>query len=160
MIMCCKIQSFCNKTGFSVASISKTTLVPYSSQQMFDLVDDVVLYKDFLPWCSASEVISDDDAEMVARLSICKGKVSNSFTTKNRRKSGSYIEMNLVEGPFKHLNGAWRFQRIDDLACTVSLNLNYEYSNSIVKKVFGVVFGHIMNTMVNAFVKRAGEVYD
>ena len=127
---------------------------------MFDLVDDVDSYKEFLPWCSKSEVLSIEGSEMVARLSISKGRVKNSFTTSNRRVESSCIEMNLVDGPFSHLHGAWRFERLDDFACTVSLNLEYEYSNSIVKKVFGVVFGHIMNSIVNAFVKRAGEVYD
>ncbi len=127
---------------------------------MFDLVDDIDSYKEFLPWCSKSEVLSLEGDEMVAKLSISKGRVNNSFTTCNRRVADSCIEMNLVDGPFNHLHGAWRFERLDDFACTVSLNLDYEYSNSIVKKVFGVVFGHIMNSIVNAFVKRAGEVYD
>ena len=127
---------------------------------MYSLVDDVDSYKDFLPWCTKSEVLSLDGNEMVARLSISKGRVNNSFTTCNRRIENSSIEMNLVDGPFSHLHGFWRFEKLDDYACTVSLNLEYEYSNSIVKKVFGVVFGHIMNSIVNAFVKRAGEVYD
>ncbi len=143
-----------------MASISKTLLVPYSCKQMFDLVDDVNTYMDFLPWCSSSEVLKIEGDEMIARLSIRKGKVDNSFTTRNRRVQNSCIEMKLVDGPFSHLNGAWTFEKLDELACTVSLNLEYEYSNGIVKKVFGVVFGHIMNSIVNAFVKRAGEVYD
>ncbi len=143
-----------------MTTILKSQLVPYSTQQMFDLIDDVESYADFLPWCSCSEVISCEGDEMVARLELKKGRVKNSFTTRNYRENGEFIELNLVEGPFKELKGVWRFSKLDECACEVSIKLEYEYSNSMVKAVFGVIFNHASSTLVKAFVKRAGEIYD
>lgn len=147
-----------------MAVVSKTQLVPYSAEQMFDLVDDVEHYQDFLPWCSSSEVVEDcyyedRDSEMVASLEVKKGKVKRSFTTRNQRKRAEYIKLDLVDGPFSKLQGSWRFLGLDEHACEVSLHLEYEYSSKVVKAVFGLVFNHVSNTLVKAFVKRAGDVY-
>lgn len=140
--------------------VEKSQLVPYSAEQMFEMVDDVESYKLFLPWCKASEVLNIDGNDMFARIGIQKGGINESFSTVNNRKKGHYIRLKLVEGPFSSLSGEWRFFALDDHACKVSLRLEYEYSSGLIKRVFGMVFNHAANTMVKAFVKRAGEIYD
>lgn len=142
-----------------MASVARSALVPYSAQQMFDLVADVDSYRDFLPWCNDSRVLSRDEDVMEACILISKAGVERSFTTRNRLQAGKMMEMRLVEGPFRHLEGFWRFHPLRDDACKVSLDLDFEFSNKMVTMAFGKVFTQIANAMVDAFVKRAREVY-
>lgn len=126
---------------------------------MFDLVSDVDGYSRFLPWCSDSFVESRDVDEMRATIVIAKGGIKKSFTTLNRLQQGKMMEMRLVEGPFKRLEGFWQFTPLRDDACKVGLSLEFEFSNSLVRMAFGKVFTQVANTLVDAFVKRAEEVY-
>lgn len=142
-----------------MASVARSALVPYSAQQMFDLVADVDSYRDFLPWCNDSRVLSRDEDVMEACILISKAGVERSFTTRNRLQAGKMMEMRLVEGPFRHLEGFWRFHPLREDACKVSLDLDFEFSNKMVTLAFGKVFTQIANAMVDAFVKRAREVY-
>lgn len=140
-------------------SVSRSALVPHSAEEMFELVADVDRYRDFLPWCGDSRVLSRDDDEMKACVVIAKAGIERSFTTVNRFQAGKMMEMRLLEGPFRHLEGFWRFQALRADACKVSLDLDFEFSNRVVTLAFGKVFTQIANTLVDAFVKRAEEVY-
>ncbi len=140
-------------------TINRSALVPYTPEQMFALVDDVLGYPDFLPWCQSSQVISRDEDEVVASLELAKGSVKKSFTTRNRLQAGKMIEMRLVDGPFKHLQGFWRFDALKENACKVSLDLEYEFSSKIVAMAVGPVFNQVANTLVDAFIERAREVH-
>jgi ribosome-associated toxin RatA of RatAB toxin-antitoxin module len=140
-------------------TINRSALVPYTPEQMFALVDDVQGYPDFLPWCKSSHVISRDEDEVVASLELAKGSVKKSFTTRNRLQVGKMIEMRLVDGPFKHLQGFWRFDGLKENACKVSLDLEYEFSSKIVAMAVGPVFNQVANTLVDAFIERAREVH-
>lgn len=142
-----------------MATISRSALVPYSAESMFDLVDDVDAYQEFLPWCNGSEVIWRKDDEVKARVSIAKGAVEKAFTTLNRTQRGKMIEMRLVEGPFRRLDGYWRFQPLGDQGCKISLDLEFEFSSRLVKMAFGKIFNQIANRLVDAFVERAHAVY-
>ncbi|SEO55276.1 Ribosome association toxin PasT (RatA) of the RatAB toxin-antitoxin module [Aquisalimonas asiatica] len=126
---------------------------------MFDLVNDVDRYQEFLPWCSDSGVLEHNGDELKAYVTISKGGVSRSFTTRNRAQPGKMLEVRLIEGPFKRLDGYWRFQPLREDASKVSLDLEFEFSNSIVRMAFGRVFDQVANRMVDSFVKRADEVY-
>jgi len=141
-------------------SIRKQALVPYTPAQMFALVDDIHAYAEFLPWCSGTEVLSRSTDEVRAAISIAHGALHKSFTTHNRMQQDKMIEMRLVEGPFKHLEGFWRFEVLGEgAACKVHLDLDFEFSNRLVGMALGPVFSQIANTLVDAFCRRAEQVY-
>lgn len=140
-------------------TISKNALVPYSAMMMYELVNDIESYSAFLPWCTKSEVLARNDDEIRASIDLAKGGVHKSFTTCNRLQAGKMIEMRLVEGPFKHLEGFWRFESLTEDACKVSLDLEFEFSGRLVSMAFGPIFQQIANTLVDAFCKRASELY-
>lgn len=139
--------------------IAKSALVFHSAQQMFDLVDDVARYPEFLPWCANATVLEQTDSVMVAELSLAKGKLRHSFTTRNQRVTGQSIVLGLVEGPFKHFKGSWTFEPKGDDACQVSLDLEFDMGSKLTAMALGPVFTQVANTMVEAFCDRADEVY-
>lgn len=142
-----------------MTTISKNALVPYSATEMYDLVNDVEAYSKFLPWCRSSEVLSQSDDEIRATIEIAHGSLRKSFTTCNRLQKNKMIEMRLEKGPFKHLEGFWRFDTLGEQACKVSLDLDFEFSNKLVGMAMGPIFSQIANTLVDSFSKRAVEVY-
>ncbi len=140
-------------------SIERSALVMHSAQEMFDLVDDVQRYPEFLPWCVGSNVISDSESELVASLIISKAGINQSFTTCNQKKAPDWMGMKLVDGPFKKLNGMFTFKALSDEACKVTLELDFEVSGKILGLTLTPVFKQAANTMVDAFVKRADAIY-
>lgn len=142
-----------------MAVIAKSALVHHTAPEMFALVDDVSSYKDFLPWCGGSEEISRNDDEVKASVVIAHSGLNKTFTTLNRLQKDKIIEMNLIDGPFKHLHGFWRFDALSDDACKISLDLEYEFSSRLVSMVVGPVFGQIANTLVDSFCQRAEVIY-
>jgi ribosome-associated toxin RatA of RatAB toxin-antitoxin module len=140
-------------------SITRSALVPYTQQQMFALVSDVDSYPRFLPWCSGAQALPHEGDEVRARIDFVVGGVSKSFTTRNRHVANEAILMQLVEGPFSQLQGSWRFAPLGDAGCKISLNLEYEFSSKIVSMVIGPVFNKIASSLVDAFQKRADDVY-
>ena len=142
-----------------MTTVSRSALVPYSAQAMFDLVDDVDSYDRFLPWCKESRVLERTDDAVKGTIIFSKGVFEKGFTTLNRRQPGKMIEIRLVEGPFRHLEGFWRFQTLREDASKVSLDLEFEFNNRLVAMAFGKVFTQVANTLVDAFVGRAREVY-
>ena len=143
-----------------MSQVNKSALVPYSAKQMYKLIDDVSSYHQFLPWCGSSEEISREDNVVVGSVTITKGSVNKSFTTKNILSENEQIEMTLVDGPFKRLHGFWTFKELKPGACKVSLDLEYEFSSKILGMVIGPVFNQVANSMVDSFVKQAQVVYD
>ncbi|HHJ12508.1 MAG TPA: type II toxin-antitoxin system RatA family toxin [Chromatiales bacterium] len=140
--------------------IHRHAIVPYSPAQMFALVDDVRAYPEFLPWCGSARELHRDEDEGEAAVEIAKGSVRKTFTTRNRLQKDKMIEMRLVSGPFKHLEGFWRFEPLGEgQACKVSLDLDFEFANRLLSMAIGPVFNAIANSLVDAFVKRARAVY-
>lgn len=142
-----------------MAQVKKTALVPFSAEQMYKLVDDVPSYKEFLPWCGGSNEVSRDNGEVVASVTIAKGSINKTFTTRNTSKNHQKIHMELVDGPFKELYGFWSFQELKENACKVTLELDYEFSNRLLGMAVGPVFNQITNALVDSFVDRAKVVY-
>lgn len=142
-----------------MATVSRSALVMHSAQQMYDLVVDVDSYREFLPWCGDSRVLKQEGNEVEACILISKAGIERAFTTRNRMEPGRLVEIRLVEGPFKHLDGHWRFHPLREDACKVTLDLEYEFSSKIFTVAFGSVFTQIANTLVDVFVKRAKELY-
>ncbi len=139
--------------------ISHSVLVPYSADAMFALVDDIKAYPEFLPWCASSEEIARDAQGVRGKVELRKGMVHKSFTTQNINEPGVSITMQLVEGPFKKLEGVWSFQALDAQTCKVSLDLEYEFSNALLKMTVGPVFQKIADKLVDAFCQRANDIY-
>ncbi|MDK2125616.1 type II toxin-antitoxin system RatA family toxin [Parachitinimonas caeni] len=134
--------------------IKKLVLVEFSAAQMFELVDRVEDYPGFLPWCGFSEVHSRDDLWTVATLGIDYLGLRQQFTTENR-KSDNQISLELKDGPFRNLTGAWRFVPLAENACKVVFELEYEFANRTLENLVGPVFNKIANSFVDAFVKQA-----
>ena len=139
--------------------VDRSALVHYSNDEMFALVSDIEAYPQFLPWCSGARVLSREQDEMTASIDFAVSGVSKSFTTRNRLKPGREISMQLVEGPFSQLEGRWRFIPLGDAGSKISLFLEYDFSSKMVSLAVGPVFNKIANTLVDAFQKRAFEVY-
>lgn len=140
-------------------TVSKNALVSHSAADMYRLVDDVESYPQFLPWCGGARVITRNDDEVQAGIDIAYGAVRKSFTTKNRLQKNKMIEVRLVEGPFKHLEGYWRFDSLGENSCKVSLDMQYEFSNKLIGLAVGPVFSQIANTLVDSFCQRANALY-
>lgn len=139
--------------------VKRSALVPYSAVELFELVDDVDSYADFLPWCSHSAVLNRSDEVVEATVELQKGTVSKSFTTRNTRVPGESIGIELVGGPFRHLQGGWKFQGLGDDGCKVSLELEFEFESRMVDMMFGAFFQDTCNSLVDAFTGRARDVY-
>lgn len=139
--------------------IDRSALLPYTTDEIYALVSDILTYPEFLPWCSGTEILSQEGEELSARIGFSVGGVSQSFTTRNRLQPGKEIAMQLVDGPFSQLEGRWRFEPLGDAGCKISLLLEYDFSSKMVGLVVGPVFNKIANTLVDAFQKRAVEVY-
>lgn len=139
--------------------IKRDKIIPFTSQQMYDLVNRIEDYPTFLPWCSASQVLSRTEDEIKAELTLSKGGIEKSFTTLNRLQKDKMIEVRLVSGPFKQLEGFWRFEMLDEKSCKVSLDLEFEFANFLVGLALGPVFTQVTSMLVDAFCERAEVLY-
>ena len=139
--------------------VEKTALVPYSAQEMFDLVADVASYKDFLPWCSNSRRISSGENEMCGWIEVSRLGITQDFSTCNELYPPGRMTLILNEGPFKRLQGEWQFLALREDACKVTLVMEFEFSGKLINAAFGKVFHQVANSLVESFVKRAREVY-
>lgn len=139
--------------------VERSVLVPYSAARMFALVDDVARYPEFLPWCSAAEVLATRDDGKTARLHIDFHGVKANFTTDNVNTPPAAIRMELKEGPFHNLTGEWTFKSLAEDASKVELVLVYAFGTSLLETVIGPVFDRIARTFIDAFVHRAQALY-
>jgi ribosome-associated toxin RatA of RatAB toxin-antitoxin module len=142
-----------------MAQVDRSALVLHTAEQMFALIDDVERYPEFLPWCSRTEVVSRSEDELVATLYLAKAGLKYSFTTRNQLRRPTQMTLELVEGPFSALTGIWDFKVLNDEACKVSLNLQFEFSGKIASIAMAKVFNQVATTLVDAFVTRADEIY-
>jgi ribosome-associated toxin RatA of RatAB toxin-antitoxin module len=142
-----------------MAKISKSMLVRFSAMQMYDLVNDVESYHAFLPGCVGGKVLSFDGETMLASVDVSKAGISKTFTTRNQVVAGKSISLALESGPFKYLQGQWRFTELSDDACKVEFDLSFDFSSTLVEMAFGRVFKELMNSMVMAFTQRAKVIY-
>ena len=142
-----------------MVAIHKSTFVSYSAEEMYALVNDIESYPEFLRWCRGAEVHNSSDTALTATVALEVGKIKQSFSTENSMRPGREINMRLLEGPFSFLRGTWRFEPIGDKACTVRLNIEFEFKNKLLKLALNKTFNHIMESMVDSFIRRANEVY-
>ncbi len=139
--------------------ISKSAVVPFTAEQMYALVNDIESYSQFLPWCSGGEVHEQDPHFMKASVSLAVGRVKQTFTTENSLQPGKRIDVQLVSGPFKQLQGYWSFESAGEGMCRIIFKMNFEYKNIIIKLALNKLFQRIGNTLVASFVERANSLY-
>lgn len=142
-----------------MAQVKKTVIINHSAGEMFLLVDDVLKYPEFLPWCGGVDLIHQDDLSTTATLHIAYHGLHQNFTTQNSKTFPSLMTIQLKDGPFKHMDGVWQFTALNDEACKIEFSLNYEFANQFLEKIIAPVFNHIANTFVDGFVVRADKIY-
>lgn len=138
--------------------VKRSREIVYSCQQMYQLVDDIEKYHEFLPYFSRGTVHHRDDDEVQATLEITAAGMSKSFTTRNRLQKDKMIEIRLVDGPFSHLEGFWRFDPTDK-GSMISFDLEFEFSGKMLSMLLGPVFEQVTDKMVDAFCQRAEVLY-
>lgn len=139
--------------------ISRSALVAYSDQQMFQLVNDIEAYPQYMEGCIGAEVLERSSSEVTARLDLSKLGMRYSFTTRNVLSEPDSMDMQLVEGPFKQFRGVWSFKALAADACKVSLDLEFEFSNSLVAMAAGKWFESVANELVAGLCRRAQQIY-
>jgi ribosome-associated toxin RatA of RatAB toxin-antitoxin module len=142
-----------------MAQVEKTVLVMHSCASMFQLVDAVEDYPQFLPWCGGSELIERTDLVTQATIHIRYHGIQQHFTTRNHKQAPHHMDITLVDGPFKHLTGHWHFIALREDACKIEFKLEYVFANSLVERIIAPVFSHIANTFVDSFVKQADKLH-
>jgi ribosome-associated toxin RatA of RatAB toxin-antitoxin module len=143
-----------------MTTITRSSLVIFTPDQMFDLVNDVEAYPSFLPWCRKSKLITKTDTVITASLELAKGGIHHVFSTKNTLVAGESIDIALIDGPFQHLEGHWQFSMIgDNQGCRIQLDMDFEFSNRIISMALGPIFTQISGSLVDAFCKRAQEIH-
>ena len=143
-------------------NVHKSVLIWYSAEEMFALVTQVAQYPQFLPWCDHAAVLSEDGSGMTAEVGIAFSGLHQKFITQNTHVEGRQVVMKLIKGPFSNLDGTWSFTPVGDgtqRACRVDLQLNYGFDNIALSALVGPVFDRIAGSLVDAFVKRAEQVY-
>lgn len=139
--------------------ISRTALLSYSAEQMYQIVNDVAQYPSFLPWCGGVELLSESATELRASITIAKLGLRKTFSTQNHLVPAQRIEMKLIEGPFSFLQGEWVFKALDEDACKISFEIEFEVSNGLVNGLLSGVFEQVASTLVDSFVQRANQLH-
>jgi ribosome-associated toxin RatA of RatAB toxin-antitoxin module len=140
--------------------IARSAIVEHSAAEMYALVEDIEAYPVFLPWCVSSAVHERRPGATRATLTVGAGRLRQSFTTQNDNRPGEAIDMRLVEGPFRRFAAQWRFVPLGPRACRIEFSLGYEFSSRALGKLLAPLFDGIADSMVEAFVRRAAQVYE
>ncbi len=139
--------------------IDRSALLGHDAAEIYALVDDVESYPRFLPWCDGAQVRLQGGLRSTATIHINFHGIRQQFTTENVSEPSGAISMKLVSGPFRRLQGQWRFTPLGDQACKVEFHLEYEIASRVLERAIGPVFQHIANTLMDAFSARADELY-
>jgi ribosome-associated toxin RatA of RatAB toxin-antitoxin module len=126
---------------------------------MFALVNDIGSYPAFLPWCSEAKILEAGEAELTATLTLAAAGVHQSFTTRNRMQPGRRIDLQLLDGPFRRLDGSWTFEPLPGGGCSVELCMNFEFKSRLAGLALQKPFNHILHSMVDAFIRRAEQLH-
>ena len=148
-----------------MTTIKRSALVMHAPEKMYQLVNDVASYPQFLPWCSDARVLESSAEQMLASIELHKGALRKRFTTRNTLSPGEAIELQLVDGPFRSLHGLWRFVPLGGggaasaRGCKVALEIEFEFDNALLGRLVGPLFTQICSGLVDAFVARAEQLY-
>ncbi|GAB4182408.1 MAG: type II toxin-antitoxin system RatA family toxin [Rhodocyclaceae bacterium] len=142
-----------------MAAVNKLVLIEHPAERMFDLVDRVEDYPLFLPWCISTRLIQRTEAITSATLHVSYRGIRTQFSTENDKEPPRYMRIRLVDGPFHHLLGSWSFTPLGETACKIEFSLSWAFSNKMLERALGPVFGHIANTLMDSFVERANRLH-
>jgi ribosome-associated toxin RatA of RatAB toxin-antitoxin module len=143
----------------SKSHIHETSVMPYSSEQMYQLVNDVERYPEFLPWCHLTKILEKMPSGIIASIEVAGKGIHKSFTTRNTMDPYKFIKMELIEGPFKEFTAAWHFEALENSTCKVSLDMKFEFSSKIMAMLLSKFLNRALEHMIEAFSKRAQELY-
>ncbi len=143
----------------AIREIRRNALVTFSPEQMFDLVIDVERYPEFLPWVAGAELHEKSERDLLASMEMQRGGMRERFTTRNEFERPGFMDMQLVRGPFRVLDGRWTFTAIADAGTRIELAMRFEFANPVVSLLFGKAFEHSCNTLIDAFVARARALH-
>lgn len=142
-----------------MTEVYKSALVLHTAEQMFDLVNDVRRYPEFVPWCARTEVIAESETAIEATLYVSKAGLNYSFTTRNTKERPCRMEMALVEGPFSRFRAAWVITPLSEEACKVEFTMEFDFAGKLAAVAMNKVFNAVATTMVDVFVNRADQIY-
>lgn len=142
-----------------MASVRKSALLPYSSQSLFALVSDIESYPKFLPWCAGARELRRDGHQVDASIAVDYRGLKLSFASRNIERPPQAIDLSLLDGPFRQLAGGWRFTSLGEQACKVEFAMDYALNLGLLNAAVAPVFDHIVGTMIDAFVRRADQIY-
>lgn len=143
----------------NVHEVRKSAFVPFPAEGMFDLIEAAEHYPAFLPWCAGATVLERDDSVVSATIAVDFHGVRFQFDTRNPKRRPEFMEIRLLRGPFRHFEGEWRLTRLAVTACKIEFSLRYQFQSAMMARLADPVFGNIANTLVDAFVRRAEQVY-
>ena len=143
----------------SIREIKRTALVTFTPEQMFDLVVDVERYHEFLPWVAGAEVHEKNGRDLQASLTMERAGIRQSFTTRNVMQRPEWMSLELVDGPFKRLDGLWTFTPIGTAGTKIVLDMKFEFANPVASMLFGRAFEQSVGELIDAFVARARMSY-
>ena len=139
--------------------VRKSALVEHSAENMFDLIEAAEDYPAFLPWCASANILSRDDAIVAAEITVDFHGVRFQLTTRNPKRRPEFMAIVLERGPFRKFEGEWRLTPLAPSACKIEFGLQYEFDSALMSRIAGTVFDRITNTLVDAYVARARDVY-
>ncbi len=139
--------------------INETRLMPYTAEQMYELVADVARYSEFLPWVVATRIRSNSDCEMVADMVVGFKSLRERFTSRVRKERAELIEVHYVDGPLQDLENTWRFKPVESGGCQVDFCVEFSFRNRVFETLAGQYFDRAFRRMVEAFETRASELY-
>lgn len=140
-------------------TITHTATLPFTTEQMYNLVNDIEKYPEFLPWCTKTEIIEKKADMIEAILTVAKGGFEKNIRTRNLLKPNESMELTLVAGPFDTFSGLWQFETMEDNHCKATYTMNFEFDNFLVSMIATPIFTQIADTMIEAFKNRAEQLY-
>lgn len=139
--------------------VQRSAMLPYTTAQMYRLVNDIESYSEFVPWCTRSEINFKTERVIEATLHFSKGALGAEMTTRNELVEDCRVTMNLVKGPFRHLKGVWQFYELDGNHCRVELEITFAFSSRVYEFTLGPIFHSLANRMITVFRQRAEDTY-
>lgn len=139
--------------------ITRTAHVPYTAAEMYELVRDIESYPAFLPWCSDARVLEESETHQLATVAIAKSLKQSRFTTRNRLVPERSIHVSLVDGPFRRLEGSWRFTDVGESGCRADLEVEFTFASRLFATLMGPAFTRVCDSLVGAFLRRAEALY-
>lgn len=143
----------------AIHQISRSALVVFSPEQMFDLVIDVERYPEFLPWVTSGEVHEKGERDLLASMEMQRSGVRERFTTRNTFERPGYMTLRLEKGPFRLLEGRWSFAPIGQSGTRIELDMRFEFTNAVIELLFGKAFEQSCNQLIDAFIARARQLH-